>query len=363
MASNFFGSIFRFSTFGESHGKLIGVLIDGCPAGYKLNLEFIQHQLNRRKPSSSQSSTARKEDDIAEVLSGVHQGISTGAPLCIVVQNKDARPVEYESIRTSFRPSHADYTYYKKYGTLLSSGAGRASARETLARVIAGAIAQDILQQAKISIQAYVSSIGKVKLRLGYHQIDLNQVDQYELKCPHKDTHERMLEHLEDLKKLGDSTGGIITCIIKNCPAGLGEPIYSKLDAELAYAMMGINAVHGFEYGSGFAGSALKGSENNDAYVVRDNEVSTTSNNAGGILGGISTGMDIYFNVAFKPVSSIAIRQETVNVQLEQSEISVNGRHDVCVVPRAVPVVESMAAVVILNAMLQNKSSRVDTIF
>lgn len=363
MASNFFGRLYRFSTFGESHGKYIGVLIDGCPAGYTINTEFIQKQLNRRKPSSGISSTQRKEADVIEIVSGIQGGVSTGSPITILVENKDARPVDYNSLRESFRPSHADYTYYKKYGSMLSSGAGRASARETLARVIAGAIAQDILSLKKISIHAYVSSIGKIQLPLGYHQIDLSKIDQSELRCPHSKTHDEMMSHIKELKQQGDSTGGIISCVVKNCQAGLGEPIYSKLNAELAYAMLSINAVHGFEYGSGFAGSGKKGSENNDAYTVNGHEIKTITNNAGGILGGISTGMDIYFNVAFKPVSSIAQKQQTVTVHMEQSEIEVKGRHDVCIVPRAIPVVESMTAVVILNAYLHNLSSRIESIF
>ncbi len=349
MAGNSFGDKFKISTFGESHGAAIGVVIDGCPAGVTLDLTHIQHELNRRKPGQSNITTQRKEDDEFEILSGVFEGKTLGTPIAIIVRNKDAKPADYEYLKEAYRPSHADYTYEKKYGIRDHRGGGRSSARETIARVIAGAIAKQLLKKKGIEIFAFVKQVGNIKLNKHYSELNLNNIDNNIVRCPDEETAAQMISAIEQVKKEGDTLGGVIQCVIKNVPAGLGEPVFDKLHAVLAHAMLSINAVHGFEYGSGFEGASKKGSENNDEWTNESGKVSTKTNNAGGILGGISTGDDIYFNVAFKPVATILKPQQSINSKGEQITLQNEGRHDPCVLPRAVPIVEAMAALVIVN--------------
>ncbi len=349
MAGNSFGDKFKISTFGESHGAAIGVVIDGCPAGVTLDLTHIQHELNRRKPGQSNITSQRKEDDEFEILSGVFEGKTLGTPIAIIVRNKDAKPADYEYLKEAYRPSHADYTYEKKYGIRDHRGGGRSSARETIARVIAGAIAKQLLKKKGIEIFAFVKQVGNIKLNKHYSELNLNNIDNNIVRCPDEETAAQMISAIEQVKKEGDTLGGVIQCVIKNVPAGLGEPVFDKLHAVLAHAMLSINAVHGFEYGSGFEGASKKGSENNDEWTNESGKVSTKTNNAGGILGGISTGDDIYFNVAFKPVATILKPQQSINSKGEQITLQNEGRHDPCVLPRAVPIVEAMAALVIVN--------------
>lgn len=349
MAGNSFGEKFKISTFGESHGAAIGVVIDGCPAGHTLDLLHIQQELDRRKPGQSHITSARKETDEFEILSGVYEGKTLGTPIAIIVRNKDAKPADYEYLKEAYRPSHADYTYEKKYGIRDHRGGGRSSARETIARVIAGAIAKQLLKKKGIEIFAFVKQVGTIKLNKHYSELDLNNIDKNIVRCPDEATAAEMINAIELVKKEGDTLGGIIQCVIKNVPAGLGEPVFDKLHAVLAHAMLSINAVHGFEYGSGFEGASKKGSENNDEWTNESGKISTKTNNAGGILGGISTGDDIYFNVAFKPVATILKTQQSINSKGEQISLQNEGRHDPCVLPRAVPIVEAMAALVIVN--------------
>ncbi len=349
MAGNSFGEKFKISTFGESHGAAIGVVIDGCPAGHTLDLLQIQQELDRRKPGQSHITSARKEADEFEILSGVFEGKTLGTPIAIIVRNKDAKPADYEYLKEAYRPSHADYTYEKKYGIRDHRGGGRSSARETIARVIAGAIAKQLLKKKGIEIFAFVKQVGTIKLNKHYSELDLNNIDKNIVRCPDEATAAEMINAIELVKKEGDTLGGIIQCVIKNVPAGLGEPVFDKLHAVLAHAMLSINAVHGFEYGSGFEGASKKGSENNDEWTNESGKISTKTNNAGGILGGISTGDDIYFNVAFKPVATILKTQQSINSKGEQISLQNEGRHDPCVLPRAVPIVEAMAALVIVN--------------
>ncbi len=349
MAGNSFGEKFKISTFGESHGAAIGVVIDGCPAGHTLDLLQIQQELDRRKPGQSHITSARKEADEFEILSGVFEGKTLGTPIAIIVRNKDAKPADYEYLKEAYRPSHADYTYEKKYGIRDHRGGGRSSARETIARVIAGAIAKQLLKKKGIEIFAFVKQVGTIKLNKHYSELDLNNIDKNIVRCPDEATAAEMISAIELVKKEGDTLGGIIQCVIKNVPAGLGEPVFDKLHAVLAHAMLSINAVHGFEYGSGFEGASKKGSENNDEWTNESGKISTKTNNAGGILGGISTGDDIYFNVAFKPVATILKTQQSINSKGEQISLQNEGRHDPCVLPRAVPIVEAMAALVIVN--------------
>lgn len=353
MAGNSFGDKFKISTFGESHGAAIGVVIDGCPAGHTLDLLHIQQELDRRKPGQSHITSARKETDEFEILSGVYEGKTLGTPIAIIVRNKDAKPADYEYLKEAYRPSHADYTYEKKYGIRDHRGGGRSSARETIARVIAGAIAKQLLKEKGIEIFAFVKQVGNIKLNKHYSELNLNNIDNNIVRCPDEETAAQMISAIEQVKKEGDTLGGVIQCVIKNVPAGLGEPVFDKLHAVLAHAMLSINAVHGFEYGSGFEGASKKGSENNDEWTNESGKVSTKTNNAGGILGGISTGDDIYFNVAFKPVATILKPQQSINSKGEQITLQNEGRHDPCVLPRAVPIVEAMAALVISNYELQ----------
>ena len=359
MAGNSFGEIFRITTFGESHGKAIGVVIDGCPSGLVINTAFIQQELDRRKPGQSAITTQRKESDSFEILSGVFEGKALGSPIAVMIKNEDQKSDDYAHLKDAYRPSHADYTYEIKYGTRDYRGGGRASARETAARVIAGAIAKQFIQHSGIEIAAYVSAVGKLKLEKNYTELNLAQTDSNMVRCPDATMADRMIELIQDTRAKGDTVGGVITCVIKGCPVGLGEPVFDKLHAELGKAMLSINAVHGFEYGSGFAGTENYGSQNNDAfYSTAENTIETKTNFSGGIQGGISNGMDIYFNVAFKPVATIMQSQASVDKAGHDVEVTGKGRHDPCVVPRAVPIVEAMAALVIVDHLLRHRTTQ-----
>jgi len=359
MAGNSFGEIFRVTTFGESHGKAIGVVIDGCPSALKIDLEFIQHELDRRKPGQSAITTQRKESDTFEILSGVFEERTLGSPIAIIIKNEDQKPEDYTHLKETYRPSHADFTYELKYGTRDYRGGGRASARETAARVIAGAIAKQFIKHSGIEIAAFVSSVGSIKSEKDYKELDLTQTDTNIVRCPDADVADKMIELIQLTRTQGDTIGGIITCVIKGCPIGLGEPVFDKLHADLGKAMLSINAVHGFEYGSGFSGTQKFGSENNDLfYSTPESKIETRTNFSGGIQGGISNGMDIYFNVAFKPVATLMQAQSSVDKQGHEVEVKGKGRHDPCVVPRAVPIVEAMAALVIADHLLRHRTTQ-----
>jgi chorismate synthase len=355
---NSFGHIFRITTFGESHGPAVGVVIDGCPAGIDIDEKFIQKELDRRKPGQSRISSQRREEDKLEIMSGVFEGQTTGTPILILIWNKDQRSKDYSHIADKFRPSHADYTYWAKYGIRDYRGGGRSSARETAARVAAGAIARLILNKKGIKIQAYVSRVGDIKVNTPYDQLKLDQTESNIVRCPDPDVAQKMIQLIDQTRKNKDTIGGIVTCVIKGVPAGLGEPVFDRLHADLGKAMLSINAVKGFEYGSGFSGVTKRGSEHNDLFYMDKKAVRTRTNNSGGIQGGISNGEDIYFNVAFKPVATIMMDQESINEEGEKTIITGKGRHDPCVVPRAVPIVEAMAGLVILDHYLLNKSTR-----
>lgn len=357
MSGNIFGRLFRISSFGESHGAGIGVVIDGCPSNITIDLKKIQDQLDRRRPGQSEYVSQRNEKDQLQVLSGLYNGKSTGAPICIFIQNKDQKPGDYNHLEKAFRPSHADFTYQEKYKIRDHQGGGRSSARETIARVVAGSVAQQILSLRDIYIKAYVSQIGPIKMNTIPDVFDADFQMENAVKCPDKVEADKMMQLIEQLKTEGDTTGGKITCVVKNCPAGLGEPVFEKLHANLGKAMLSINACKGFEIGSGFEGVSLKGSVHNDPFIVQDGQVKTKTNFSGGIQGGISNGMDIHFNVAFKPVSTIMQQQQSINQNKESIQLEATGRHDPCVVPRAVPIVESMAALVVLDALLIAEST------
>ncbi len=359
MPGNAFGSLFKITSFGESHGPMIGVVIDGCPAGLQLDLSYIQAQLDRRKPGQSALTTQRKESDVVQFVSGVFEGKTLGTPIAAILQNEDAKSQDYASIQHSFRPSHADYTYQEKFGIRDYRGGGRSSARETAARVVAGSIAELLLKTENIRITAYVSGIGPLQMDKQIQHVSRQQIDQSLVRCPNKILSEQMEALVAKAKKEGDSLGGIITCLIENCPVGLGEPVFDRLQADLAKAMLSINAVKGFEYGSGFEGSTWYGSQHNDEFVLKNGKVETSSNHSGGIQGGISNGMDIYFRVAFKPTATILKPQNTINDQGEKITQQVQGRHDPCVVPRAVPIVESMAALVLADHYLRHKTAKI----
>lgn len=356
MAGNTFGQLFKLTTFGESHGSVIGGVIDGCPPNLFIDEAFVKQEMDRRKPGQSAISTERKESDCVEFLSGLFENKTTGAPIAFIIQNTDARSQDYEHLKTAYRPSHADFTYEQKYGIRDYKGGGRSSARETTARVVGGAIAKLLLKQNSVNIQAYVSQIGTIKIDTPYQQLDLTITEQNMVRCPDKNVAAKMIALIEQVKKEGDSLGGIISCVIKNTPLGLGEPVFDKLHADLAKAMLSINAVKGFEIGSGFGAVSMKGSEHNDAFIIENNKVRTQTNYSGGIQGGISNGEDIYFNVAFKPTSTILKQQHTVDASGKQIIVEGKGRHDACVVPRAVVIVEAMAALVIADHILRNKS-------
>lgn len=351
---NTFGRLFRLTSFGESHGEFIGGIIDGCPSGIQLDFERIQFELDRRKPGQSKIVTQRKESDLVKFLSGIYEGKTTGMPIGFQIPNEDQRSKDYEHIEDVFRPSHADFTYSKKYGKRDVRGGGRSSARETANWVVAGAIAKQILPHIKIN--AYVSSVGDLFLEKPYQELDFSKTETSIVRCPDAEISEKMIQKIQEVRKEGDTIGGTVTCVIQNVPIGLGEPIFDKLHARLAQAMMSINAVKGFEYGSGFCGTKMKGSDHNDVF----NEDGTTKSNlSGGIQGGISNGMDIYFRVAFKPVATLMQNQTTINSKGEKVEMQGKGRHDPCVVPRAVPIVEALSAMVLLDFVLLNNSRKV----
>lgn len=353
MAGNSFGKLFKLTTFGESHGEAIGGVIDGCPAGLEINFEAIQHEMKRRKPGQSKIVTQRKEPDVVEFYSGIFEGKTTGTPIGFVIKNTNQKSKDYSHIKDVYRPSHADYTYDKKYGNRDYRGGGRSSARETACRVVAGAIAKQFLSNLKIN--AFTSSVGDIFIDKPYQDLDFSKIESNVIRCPDKATAEKMIAKVQEVKKQGDTIGGTITCVIQNVPAGLGEPVFDKLHAELGKAMLSINAVKGFEYGSGFCGAKMKGSEHNDLF---NTDGSTKTNLSGGVQGGISNGMDIYFRVAFKPVATVLQKQNTINSSGETVEMQGKGRHDPCVVPRAVPIVEAMAALVIADYLLLDRISR-----
>lgn len=355
---NSYGTLFKISTFGESHGPAIGVIIDGCPAGLQIDEVFIQSELSRRKPGQSKITTQRKEDDTFKILSGVFEGQSTGAPIALVIENQDQRSKDYSHIQNTFRPSHADYTYETKYGVRDYRGGGRSSARETAARVAAGAIAKLLLKKSGIDINGFVSQVGDLKSP-PYTQLDLSKTEDNIVRCPDSATAEKMIALIDQVRLDRDTIGGVVTCVIKNSPVGLGEPVFDKLHAELGKAMLSINAVKGFEYGSGFAGVELRGSQHNDEFVNEGGRIRTKTNHSGGIQGGISNGEDIYFNVAFKPVATIMQDQQSVDKEGNETTVSGKGRHDPCVVPRAVPIVEAMAALVLADFLLRSKVSKI----
>jgi len=354
---NTFGNLFKLTSFGESHGFMIGGIIEGCPAGLEINKDLIQKDLDRRKPGQSKVTSSRREDDKVQLLSGVFEGKSTGTPIGFLIPNINSKSKDYSNIKDIFRPSHADYTYEEKYGLRDYRGGGRSSARETACRVVAGSIAKQFLNNYGIKISAYVSGIGNVFA--DEKNIDLDKdYDSNIVRCPDTDTSIRMINLITELKSKGNTVGGQIKCIISGVEAGLGEPVFDKLHADLGKAMLSINAVKGFEYGSGFEGSKMTGSEHNDEFIVENGNISTKTNNSGGIQGGISNGEDIYFKVAFKPVATIISKQNSIDKEKNNVEFSVNGRHDPCVVPRAVPIVESMAAIVLADHLLRNRTSK-----
>lgn len=358
MAGNIFGHLLQLTTFGESHGPAIGGILTGLPAGMSIDETEIQNELARRKPGQSIITTERKEEDEVQFLSGIFEQKSTGTPIGFMIQNKDHKSADYDELKNILRPSHADYTYQSKYGNRDHRGSGRASARETACRVVAGAIAKQFLGLQKIKIVAYVSQVANIKLEKTYDQLNLNQVDESMVRCPDHETSEQMIAVIQQAKNEGDSVGGIITCVIQNVPVGLGEPVFNKLHADLGHAMLGINAVKGFEYGLGFDEVTKKGSEVNDEFQEKDGKIITKTNYSGGIQGGISNGMDIYFRVAFKPISTIKKTQRTLSTDGDSILFEAEGRHDPCVLPRAVPIVEAMAALVLADHSLLNRTSQ-----
>lgn len=359
---NSFGRLFRLTTFGESHGKALGAIVEGCPAGLTLDLEKIRLEMQRRKPGQSKITTQRKEEDEIELLSGVFEGKTTGTPIGILIPNADQKSKDYAHIADQFRPSHADYTYFEKYGHRDYRGGGRSSARETAARVAGGAIAKQLLDTKGITIQAYVSQVGELRLEKSYTEVNLDLAEDNIVRCPDPELAARMIDHIDAVRLDRDTIGGIVSCVIKNCPPGLGEPVFDRLHAALGKAMLSINAVKGFEYGSGFDGVTLRGSQHNDAFVQQDGKIHTLTNHSGGIQGGISNGQDIYFRVAFKPVATIMQDQASINEAGESVTVSGKGRHDPCVVPRAVPIVEAMAALVLADFLLLSKTNKLDAL-
>lgn len=358
-AGSSFGHLFRIATFGESHGGCVGVVIDGCPPGLELSEEDVQPDLDRRRPGQSAITTPRKETDTIEIRSGVFQGKTTGTPILMLAHNKDMRPQDYNELGQLLRPSHADFTYNQKYGLRDWRGSGRASARETLARVAAGAVAKKYLKELLgIQFLAYVDQVGTIKTSVEHSSVTPEQVESNIVRCPDQPTAEKMIKLIEEVRDDGDSIGGVIQGVIRNTPIGLGEPVFDKLPADLAKAMLSINATKGFEFGSGFSGVSMRGSQHNDPFDLDESgNAYPATNRAGGTLGGISTGEDIYFRVAFKPVATIAKSQSTVTVNNEKIELEAAGRHDPCVLPRAVPIVEAMAALVIIDHYLRHKAA------
>lgn len=353
---NTFGNIFRLTTFGESHGEAIGGVVDGMPAGIDIDLDFIQQELNRRRPGQSKITTSRQEADQVEILSGVFEGKSTGCPIGFLVRNTNHHSQDYENMRCLFRPSHADYTYYNKYGIRDHRGGGRSSARITISRCVGGAFAKLVLRQLGVSVQAYTSQVGSIALDRDYRKYDLSLTETNAVRCPDEDKAREMEALITQMKAEGDTIGGIITCVIKGCPIGIGEPEFGKLHAALGAAMLSINAVKGFEYGEGFDGVTARGSEQNDVFCSQEGHITTKTNHSGGIQGGISNGQDIYCRIAFKPIATILTEQETVDIEGNATTFKAQGRHDPCVLPRAVPIVESMAAMTILDYILLRKA-------
>ena len=363
---NTFGSLFRVTTFGESHGAAIGCIVDGCPAGLDFDLDFIQHDLDRRRPGQSSIVTQRKESDTVQVLSGVFEGKTTGTPIAFVIPNEDQRSRDYDHLATAFRPSHADYTWQAKFGHRDHRGGGRSSARETAARVAAGALAKLFLKTQGIDVQAYVSQVGHLEAKKDYTTLDLSLTETNDVRCPDPVLAIKMINLIKKVRKAGDTIGGVVSAVVRGCPPGLGEPVFDKLHADLGKAMLSINAAKGFEYGSGFEGVKMLGSEHNDLFAVSREQwavgsaaLLTATNHSGGIQGGISNGMDIYFRVAFKPVATIMRDQLTLNAEGESVTVKGKGRHDPCVVPRAVPIVEAMTALVLADHVLRARANHV----
>ncbi len=358
MAGNSFGNFFKLTSFGESHGKAVGGVIEGVLPGIEIDEAFIQSELNRRRPGQSKITTPRDEKDKVEILSGVMDGKATGTPIGFLIWNADQRSKDYSNIKDIYRPSHADFTYQSKYGIRDYRGGGRSSARETIARVVAGAIAKLILKQYGVEINAYTSQVGTIKLEKSYQELDLLSAENNIVRCPDEEVAQKMIDYIDQVRIDKDSVGGVITCVIKNSPVGLGEPVFDKFHAEMGKAMLGINAVKGFEYGMGFKSTEMKGTEHNDVFYMEGDKVRTKTNRSGGVQGGITNGEDIYMNVAFKPIATILKEQQTVNKQGEEVSTTVKGRHDPCVLPRAVPIVEAMAAMVMVDMIYLNKMYR-----
>ena len=351
------GQIFRLTTFGESHGAAVGGVVDGMPAGIRVDMDFLQSEMRRRRPGQSALTTARKEADEVELLSGVFEGVTTGQPIGFIVRNQNQHSNDYDNIRDLFRPSHADFTYTQKYGLRDHRGGGRSSARETISRVVGGALAKMALTQLGITVQAYTQQVGNVALPGSYENYDLSLTETNDVRCPDAETARRMADLIMEVKADGDTIGGVVACVIKGCPVGLGDPAFGKLHARLGAAMLSINAVKGFEYGRGFSGLTERGSEQNDIFIPGLNgSITTRTNRSGGIQGGISNGQDIYFRTAFKPVATLLMEQETVTRDGQPTTLTARGRHDACVLPRAVPIVEAMAAMVVLDCYLLNKT-------
>ncbi len=359
MPGNTFGKVFRITTFGESHGAAIGAIIDGCPAGLKIDMDFIQNEMARRRPGQSKLVTQRKETDQVEILSGVFEGVTTGTPIGILIKNKDARSKDYSHIADKFRPSHADFTFHEKYGLRDYRGGGRSSARETACRVATGAIAKLFLKNSGIKIHAFVSQVGSIKLEKPFEDLDFSKIENNPIRCPDEQVATEMETLIKRIKKEGNTIGGAITCVVENCPIGLGEPVFDKLHADLAKAIISINACKGFEVGSGFKAPEMLGSAHNDIFENSGENIITKTNNSGGIQGGISNGMPIYFRAAFKPVATIVQSQRSINKFGKEVTVEGKGRHDPCVVPRAVPIVEAMAALVLADHLLRRRLDKI----
>ena len=358
MYNNTFGNIFRLTSFGESHGKAIGGVIDGFPAGISIDEDFIQHELDRRRPGQSALTTARKEAYKVEFLSGIYEGVSTGCPIGFVIWNTNQHSNDYDNMKDVFRPSHADYTYTQKYGVRDHRGGGRSSARETIARVVGGALAKLALKQLGVTVTAFTSQVGIYKLDKDYTHYDLSVAEENPVRCPDPEMAKQMGDYIYNIKGEGDTVGGVISCVVKGCPIGLGQPVFGKLHAALGNAMLSINAAKGFEYGQGFGSMNLKGSQQNDLFYNDNGHIALRTNRSGGIQGGISNGEDIYFRVAFKPVATVLMEQPTVDVNGRETVLQARGRHDACVLPRAVPIVEAMTAMTLLDYYLLDRASR-----
>lgn len=358
MYNNTFGNIFRLTSFGESHGKAIGGVIDGFPAGISIDEDFIQHELDRRRPGQSALTTARKEADKVEFLSGIYEGVSTGCPIGFVIWNTNQHSNDYDNMKDVYRPSHADYTYTQKYGVRDHRGGGRSSARETIARVVGGALAKLALKQLGVTVTAFTSQVGIYKLDKDYTHYDLSVAEENPVRCPDPEMAKQMCDYIYNIKGEGDTVGGVISCVVKGCPIGLGQPVFGKLHAALGNAMLSINAAKGFEYGQGFGSMNLKGSQQNDLFYNDNGHIALRTNRSGGIQGGISNGEDIYFRVAFKPVATVLMEQPTVDVNGRETVLQARGRHDACVLPRAVPIVEAMTAMTLLDYYLLDRASR-----